>query len=123
MPHPGFEPREQRRISRSPKRTTWRRTAGDIIKGLRISVQKGVQETEGVPAPSDQLVIEEGNNTGEDGARAAGTVHTIQRAIDDNSNVNTNGRDIGEGTAGWVELAMIFGADRGEVGFDGCCLI
>ena len=90
---------------------------------MRISVQKGIQETERVPAPRDQLVIEDGDNTGEDGARTAGTIRGSQGAIDDSSNVNTDGRDIRKGTAGRVELAMIFGADRGEVGFDGCCLI
>ena len=93
------------------------------MEGMRISVQEGIQETKRIPAPRDKLIIEDGDNTREDRARTAGTVHTSQCTIDDNSNVITDGRDIRKGTAGWVELSTIRGADRGEVGVDSFCLI
>ena len=78
-------------------------TSSDIVEGLRVGVEPRVQESEGILALSDQPVVDEGDETGEDGGGAASSGDQRELLLPDEQAAIANGRDIGEGWSVPVE--------------------
>lgn len=66
-----------------------------------------------------QVVVDESDDAGKDGAGAARAVYILDLAIHDNLDAGPDSGDIREAAAGGIVLPAVGGADRGEVRFDG----
>ena len=85
------------------------------MEGARVSVQEGVEEPKRALSGRDQTVVDERNDRGEDGTRAARAVDDFVGTVHDDLNVGADGCDVGVRTARGVELAAVRGADRFQV--------
>lgn len=96
----------------------------DVVeRGRRGGVQEGVKETERGATGSNESVVDQRDDTAEDGARATSSCNQSGLALEDNLDVVTHSSDIGEGTTTSVELAGVSVAECVQVGGDGGALI
>ncbi len=75
----------------------------DIVEHIWVLVDDGVEEANGSLAALQALLVEQIDNGSEDGGRGRGTADTVCLVIPDGSQLETESRDIGEGTARRVE--------------------
>lgn len=95
---------------------------GDIVEGIVVGVQPGVEEAKRGLSLFDAGVVEQGNDAGEGRGRGRGTVDLGQATLFEDSEVPALGGNVGERTALWIELAGPLVAERGQVGADGLLL-
>ena len=93
-------------------------TGGDVIERMSVGVQEGVQESERGLALSDQPVVDEGDDTGEDGGGATRSADRHHFLFQDDLDVVANSSDIGVGSSCTSKLSRVGVADGGEVGAD-----
>lgn len=93
------------------------------MEGAGVCIQEGVEETERRFASGRKVIVDQSNDAGEDGARAAGTLDTLGRAADHDLEYLTNGGDVGVRTTGSVEFPTVSRAERGEESADGAFLV
>lgn len=92
---------------RETVRVASRVAAGRDIVQRRLTsggVQEGVEETERRLAGSSELIVEQSDDARKDGRRAAGSVDQAELVAEDDLDVLSLGRDIGERTTGAREL-------------------
>ena len=93
-------------------------TGGDVIERISVGVQEGVQESERGLALSDQPVVDEGDDTGEDGAGATRSGDKHRFLSLDDLDVVTNSSDIREGSSFIIKQSKVSVTKSGEVGGD-----
>ena len=93
-------------------------TLGDVIEGMWVGVEEGVQESERGLALSDQPVVDEGDDTGEDGGGATRPCDQKQCLILYHHHVVANSSDVREGSSCTVKQSRVGVAEGGEVGLD-----
>lgn len=94
------------------------RSALDVVERAGVGVQEGVEEPKGALPGGDEAVVDQGHDRCEDGTGAARAIDALERTVDNDLEVGTNSSDVGEGTAGGVELAAVGGSDGAEVALD-----
>lgn len=96
----------------------------DVIEGGRGGrVDQGIQEPEDGLAGSDQVRIDEGNNSCERGSGAAGAIDQPICTIDNDAEVRSGESDVRERTTRSVELAIISVANLLQVALYGDVLV
>ena len=91
----------------------------DVSEGRRRRpVQERVEEPKHWLARCDQPVVDQTDDTGEDGAGATGSSNETEAVVVVDLDVVADSRDVGEGTTSPVESAGVGVAEFGEVGGD-----
>jgi len=105
--------------------TSWVVSSSNIVQCSSASstIQEGVQEAEWGLSGSNETVIDQGNNTGEDRGSAGSAVDGFGGATADDFDVYSLGGDIREATTGPVEFAGVGGAKLGKEARDGRALV
>lgn len=115
VPHPGLLPTTNIRQKPLRKILEKRLTSSDIVERLGVGVQPGVQEAKGALARSEEPVVDQGDDGGEDRGRAGRAANALGAAVDDDLDVLALSGDVGVGTAGAVEEACVGRAEQSEV--------
>tara|TARA_R110002050_G_scaffold67730_1_gene146821 strand:+ start:43 stop:441 length:399 start_codon:yes stop_codon:yes gene_type:complete len=68
---------------------------GDIREGIRVGVEEGVQKTKGTLPSLNALIVDQGDETSDNGSGARSSGHASVLAVLDYFHINTSSSDIG----------------------------